>query len=236
MQDKYFGWGKYSDIDKKYFDSLEIMLQMDIDKKDLIFQFPVFVGQVNLGRYLFFYDLYKQVLNLNGHIADVGTYKGASFLFMAKLIKLFEPYNTTQVHGFDWFEGMKPSTQDDLSQVNRYKADYEVLKKIIHIQSLEDVAILHKMDSTQELDTFFSTNPHLRFKMVFIDCGISGVLEKSLENFWPRLVKGGILIMDHYNSEVSRTESDWVDKFIGSNYIQQMPFNRQPTAYVVKIA
>ncbi|OPX88183.1 MAG: hypothetical protein A4E53_02129 [Pelotomaculum sp. PtaB.Bin104] len=234
MRTQYFGWGKFLDVDKNYFESLEAILQLDIDKKDFIFQFPVFTGHVNLGRYLFFYDLYKKVLNLNGHLADVGTYKGASFLYMAKLVKLFEPYNTTQVHGFDWFEGMKPSEKDDPGQENKYKADYEILQKLIRWQNLNDVAILNKMDITKELDNYFELNSHLRFKMVFIDCGISEVLQKSLEHFWSRLVKGGVLIMDHYNCEVSPSESDLLEQYIGNNYVLQMPFNRQPTCYVVK--
>lgn len=234
MDDKYFGAGKFLDVDEKYFESLEEILKMDIETRDFIYQFPVFVGQVNIGRYLFFYDLYKRVMDLSGHMADVGTFKGASFLFAAKLLKLFEPYNLTQVHGFDWFEGMIPSEQDDASQKNKYKADYAVLKRLVELQGLNDVAILHKMDVTKELEGFFADYPHFRFKWVFIDCGISDVLEKSLEHFWPRLVRGGVLIMDHYNCEVSPTESNWVDRFIGNNYIRQMPFNRQPTAYVIK--
>ncbi|MEI7474093.1 MAG: class I SAM-dependent methyltransferase [bacterium] len=228
------GLGKYKEIDKKYFNYLDELSKMEIPERDFIFQFPVFVGQVNLARYLFFYDLYKQIIELNGHIADVGTFKGSSFLFMAKMIKLFEPYNTTQVYGFDWFEGMAPSSQDDKNQEGKYKADFATLSKLIELQELKDVAILNKMDITKELAAFMKERPQLRFKMVFIDCGIKEVMESSLEYFWPRLVKGGILIMDHYNMEVSPSESLILEKHVGDNLIKQMPFVRQPTCYVIK--
>ncbi len=238
MKNPYFGYGKgygkFKDTDKAYFEYINELEKMDLSSKELIFQFPVYVGHVNLARYLFFYDLYKKVAHLSGHIADVGTYKGASFLFMAKLVKLFEMYNTTQVHGFDWFKGMNPSEKDDINQKGMYQGDYDYLLKMIELQGIQDIAILHKMDITKELAKFKEENPHLRFKMVFIDCGIEEVLEKSLEILWPSLVYGGVLIMDHFNSEVSPTESRIVEKYVGKCHIQQMAFNRQPTCFVIK--
>lgn len=153
---------------------------------------------------------------------------------MAKLIKLFEPFSHTQVHGFDWFKGMKPGKNDDAKQVGKYGCNYEMLLKLIDLQKLNDTAILHKLDLAKKLEDFFSKNRHLRFKMIFIDCGIERVLGESLRFFWPRLVKGGILIMDHYCSECSPGESEILEKYIGKNYIKHLPFNRQPTAFVIK--
>jgi hypothetical protein len=228
------GWLKFESEDSDYFRYIDLLESMNVPTRDLVFQFPVFVGQVNLARYLYFYDLYKQVNSLNGHLADVGTFKGSSFLFMAKLLKLFEPYNTSQVHGFDWFQGMTPGTNDDQEQNNCYRADYETLQQLIKFQMLNDVAILHKMDITTELSSFMEYNPHLRFKMIFIDCGLEKVLDAALSEFWPRLVQGGILVMDHFNCEVSPTESRLVEKYIGRNRVLQIPFCRQPTAYIVK--
>ncbi|HQS58865.1 MAG: hypothetical protein B7Y56_12565 [Gallionellales bacterium 35-53-114] len=231
---KHEGWGKFKAVDDKYFAYIDELMSWNVPAKDLIFQFPAYVGYVNLARFLFFYDLYKKTISLNGHVADVGTWKGASFLFMAKMIKLFEPYNTTQVYAFDWFQGMEPGKEDDQAQLGNYCAEYESLKKLIELQGLDDVAIINKMDVTSELIPYFEERPWMRFKFVFIDCGIEGVLESSLANFWPRLVNGGVLILDHYNSEVSPTESRILEKYIGNLPIQQAPFNRQPTCYVIK--
>lgn len=70
--------------------------------------------------------------------------------------------------------------------------------------------------------------------MVFIDCAIEEVLKVSLKHFWPRLVKGGILVMDHYGLEVSPHESRLIEETIGDNYIRQFPTSRQPTGFVIK--
>lgn len=228
------GWGKFSEVDEKYFSYIDELMKWQVPAKDLIYQFPAYVGHVNLARFLFFYDLYKNTINLNGHVADVGTWKGASFLFMAKMIKLFEPYNTTQVYAFDWFQGMEPGKDDDQTQSGNYCADFDSLNRLVELQGLSDIAIINKMDVTSELTPYFEQRPWMRFKFVFIDCGIEGVLESSLANFWPRLVNGGVLILDHYNNDSSPTESRILEKYIGNLPILQAPFNRQPTCYVIK--
>lgn len=228
------GWGKFSKVDEKYFSYIDELMKWQVPAKDLIYQFPAYVGHVNLARFLFFYDLYKNTINLNGHVADVGTWKGASFLFMAKMIKLFEPYNTTQVYAFDWFQGMAPGKGDDQTQSGNYCADFDSLNKLVELQGLSDIAIINKMDVTSELAPYFEQRPWMRFKFVFIDCGIEDVLESSLANFWPRLVNGGVLILDHYNNDSSPSESRILEKYIGNLPILQAPYNRQPTCYVIK--
>lgn len=221
-----FGWGKFRTVDAAYFEYIDKLVADPPPTRDLLYQFPLYVGHVNLGRYLFFYDLYKQVLELAGHIGELGVYKGASLLYWAKLVRLFEPYSTTQVHGFDWFQGM-PSDQS-------YQGSYEDLVALIELQKLQDVAIVHRLDLIRESALFLANHPQLRFKLLFLDCGEKTVLEPSLLHFWPRLVRGGVLIMDHYNTELSPDESQLVDEVIGSNLVRQLPFNRQPTAYVIK--
>ncbi len=232
----YAGFKKYSAIDAEFHEGIREILNLDIPKIDFIHQFPVFVGSVNLARYLSLYDLYKQCYTLSGHIADIGTWKGSSFLFMAKIVRLFEPNSLTQVHGFDWFKGMSPSEENNDCMKNKgeYTSDYDLLIKLIALQKMNDTAIVHKLDLCKDLGAFFHENNHMRFKMIFVDCGVKEVLENSLTQFWPRLCNGGVLIMDHYNTEDSPFESQIIENAVGKNLIQHFPYNRSPTAYIVK--
>jgi hypothetical protein len=202
--------------------------------EDVIKSFPVYVGYVSLARYLAFYELYKKVLDLPGHIAEIGTFHGASLVFFGKLIRLFEPHNYTQAHGFDWFQGMKPTADDNHSGAGNWVGDYERLQQLVARQQLEDCVVIHKMDVTKDLSAFLDDHRYMRFKLAFIDCGVRDVITKSLECLWPRLVKGGILVMDHYNTAVSPLESELVEQCIGDRPIQKISFSRQPTGYVVK--
>lgn len=231
---EYYGLGKFKTSNEEFFNYLEKLQALNINPKEIIFNFPAFVGDVNLARFMFFYDIYKEVLNLNGNIADIGTFKGASFLFFAKMVKLFEPYNRTQVFAFDWFEGMKPAKEDTKTYNGQYIGDYNQLIDLIEWQGLQNIAIVNKMDLTKDLDNYFQDKEYMRYKIVFIDCGIADVIDQALKHFWPRLINGGILLMDHYNCEASKKESTILEKYIGNNIIRQTPFTRQPTCYVKK--
>ena len=84
---------KFEYDDKAYFKYIEQLDQLHEGAKDIVFNFPLYVGTVNLARYIGMYEMYKQVVDVAGHVADVGTYRGASFVFFAKMIKLLEPYS-----------------------------------------------------------------------------------------------------------------------------------------------
>jgi len=227
-------WDKFAEQDNRYFRYIEWLEKQGFGEREVIFNFPVFVGEVNLGRHLMFYDLYNRTKDLSGDIADVGTYKGASFLFMAKLVALFERNTVTQVHGFDWFKGMKPGKRDAGNMEGRYLADYRTLQELIRHQGLTDVAVLHRMDLTQAFAGFLESNPQLRFKLSFVDCGIESVLRSVIRPLWERTLTGGIMILDHYGNDPSPMESSVVDEVVRPCKVKRVPYARQPTGYVVK--
>jgi Methyltransferase domain len=225
---------KYSDDDAVYFEYIRQVDELYDDAKDIIYNFPAYIGAVNLARYLSLYEIYRRVIDRSGHVADVGTYKGASLLFFAKLIKLFEPYNSTEAHGFDWFKGQNPGDGDDRGQAGKYQADRTRLEKLISLQGLDSVAKLNDLDLTSDLGAFFAERPWLRYKLVFVDCGIRAVMEAVLEHFWPRLIGGGIVVLDHFNDPSSPSESGVIEKFAARAEILQVHYTRSPTAFLIK--
>ncbi len=223
---------KYDVDDDIYFDYIAQLGELHDDPKEIIFNFPAYVGAVNLARFLALNEIYQRTVHLAGHIADIGSYKGASFLYFAKLIKLFEPYSPTEVHGFEWFKGQAPSVSDDMAQAGKYKADKTRLEKLISLQGLGAIAKLHDLDLTTELGAFCKHNPHIRYKLIFLDCGIKTVMESVLDHFYSRLTVGGILALDHYNDPVSPSESGLVG--IYGCEMEQIPYTRSPTAFFIK--
>ena len=225
---------KFKKEDKVYFDYIKGVKKTKLDPVEIIYHFPVFVGDVNLARFISFFEIFKKVKGLSGHIADIGTWKGASFFTFAKLVKIFEKYSQTQVFGFDWFKGMKQGKNDNKKYNNKYSANYKNLQKMIDLQGLKDIAVLEKMNLNTQFKKYLEKKKWLRFKLVFIDCGSEKVLENTIKYVWPKIVRNGILVLDHYNNHVSPTESKILEKYIGKNIIKQMPFVRQPTAFVQK--
>ncbi len=206
--------------------------RMDYTPEDFYEQFPCFVGAKWLGRYLSFYECYKKTLGLAGHIADVGTHRGAVALFFAKLSLLYEPHSITQVHGFDWFE-RGPAAQGEKGIA--FVETYGRVKDLIETQGLQRYALMHQLNIITELKDFFERYPHLQFKLVFLDVGEYAQVSASLREFWPRLTPGGIVIFDQFNHEAAPGETKAVKDFLPANtVIRTFPHGWMPTAYVVK--
>jgi hypothetical protein len=217
-----------------YYEGIKQIKEMGYEIEDYIHYFPCFAGSQTLTRYLSFYECYKNTLGLAGHIAEVGIYKGGSFLLFAKLTQIFEPNTFTQVHGFDWFKGNSPSEFENKIVENSDVESYERVLNLIKAQNLENIAKVHKLDVTMELDSFFKKYPHLLFKLVFLDAGMYEVVKKCLPVFWERLIKGGYLILDQFNFEVAPGETKAVMEFLPNIEIRSFPWGWMPTAYIQK--
>lgn len=226
---------KYFHQNETYFNYVKTMEKEIPNFSDMDY-FSVYVGAATIARFLALYDIYKMVIGLTGHIADIGTYRGSSLLFFAKLIKMMEPNSPTRAFGFDWFKGMTEGVNDHASigeECIAGSSDYDTLMRLITLQGYEGICTVNKLDLRTDLAGYFADKPWLRFKLCFLDCALAEVMESSLQHFWPRLVNGGILIVDHYNSPVSPAESGIVEKYIGKLEVRQFPYTRYPY-YIIK--
>lgn len=220
---------------------------------DYIHHTPAFAGHMNLSRFLALYETYKKTLGLAGHIAEVGVWKASSLLYFGKLTQIFEPESITLVHGFDWFQGtqmgpdeMKQRVQylwkasSSTEEENRPRTEgeaedmYKKIKRLIALQSLDNVVHLHKLDVTKELDGLFEEHPHIQFKIVFLDVGTYEVTKACLPHFWPRLNAGGVMILDQFNNEIAPGETRAVREFLPNIPINTYTFTNHPSAYIVK--
>ncbi|MDP7305452.1 MAG: hypothetical protein QGG09_20240, partial [Pirellulaceae bacterium] len=116
---------KFARQAEKFHRAVDEMIALGISSKDFIHQNTAFAGTATIARNLCIYEIYKNVLDVNGHIAEIGSYNGASLLYLAKLAEIFEPHSNTHVHGFDWFQGMEPGEQDPDVSEGAYAGVYE---------------------------------------------------------------------------------------------------------------
>jgi len=218
-----------------YWKGIHEILEMGIAPADLIHHAPAFAGHVNLARYLALYEAYKLALPVAGHIAEAGIWKGTCTIFFAKLMRMFEPASNTLVHGFDWFKGARlEGDEAKLVEEGMYAASHEWVTRLVSVQGLDDVVRIHNLDLAQELPDFFARHPHLQFKLIFLDCGVYKVVRACLEQFWPRLTPGGVLVLDNYNHETAPGETRAVRELLPDKKIRSFEFTNQPTAYLVK--
>lgn len=217
-----------------YAKGLETILGLGFAKEDLIHYFPSFAGHMTLSRYLCLYEAYKMTLGVSGHIAELGVYKAAGTLLFAKLAQIFEPESMTLVHGFDWFEGTKPTSEEPNVFEGSYKTDYDTIVQLVKAQQLENIVHIHKMDLRTDLSKFFAEYPYMQFKLVFFDAGQYDIAKHCISEMWPRITPGGILILDQFNQELSPGETRAVKELLPGAKIKTFPFGWMPTSYIVK--
>ena len=234
---------KYGEFENLRFDNrradfykyLEYLNESQIPTDEILMESTAYIGHMQLNRILTIYELYKKTLGIAGHIADVGVYKGASSLLFAKLVRIFEPEALTLVHGFDWFEGMKPTKDDpDYIVEGGYCADYQSVMRLVELQKLDDILKIHKMDLTKDCKDFFEKHSHIKFKLIMMDAGLYEVMKASLPFFWEHLAVGGIIIFDQYSHEFSPGETRAVSEFIPDAIVRTIPNSWMPNAYIIK--
>jgi Macrocin-O-methyltransferase (TylF) len=225
---------KYDPLRPQYHEGVKTMKGMGYTWDDMLEHFPAFVGHFGLARLFTLYELYKQTLEVSGHIAEMGVYKGSGSLLFGKLVRLFEPSSMTMVHGFDWFEGMATTEEEKYVDSGSYTEKYERVLQLVKAQGMDNIVKIHKVDATKDLVPFFQEHAYMQFKLVFLDAGIYEVTKASIEAFWPRITPGGILILDQYNHELSPGETRAVRDVLPNAKVRTLPFGWMPTAYIVK--
>lgn len=229
-----FEYIKFENLRSPYSNSIKNLELMNFEFKEIVEDFPRFTGHMSIGRYLTLYELYKKTEGISGHIAEVGTFKGTSLLWFTKLLQIFEPNSLTQVHGFDWFKGTGKDSIDLKIEEGSYSYNYEELLKVIEFQNLQNMCFVHKLDVVKELKEFFEKNTHLYFKLVFLDAGFYDVVKNSLIELWPRLNKGGVLILDQFGHELSPGEAIAIKEILPEAKIQTLNNSWMPMAYIIK--
>lgn len=212
--------------------------ERNFNTNELIEYFPIFAGELTLSRYLTIYEYYKKTQNLTGHIGEVGSYKGASLIFLGKLVSMFEKNSLTMVHGFDWFKGNIPDKNNDAKYLKKFseKHNYQKLLNVIKDQNLDNLIKVHKLDVTKELKKFFSKkeNSHIFFKFVFLDSGTYKVTKSAIKVMWDRLVPGGIMVFDQLYFELAPGETRAKNQTLAKFKVKKIPNSWMPNGYILK--
>ena len=168
--------------------------QQDAKFVSLFNQFNILAGinnEINNSLYARLYILRQLATQQKdkGNFAECGVYAGMSMFFVADLCK-------NKFIGIDSFEGV--------SEPGEYDSDYFKSKKLsISISFAEK--ILKNFDNVDLykgwIPEVFNKLNDEQYSYVNIDVDLYDPTKNSIEYFWPRLIKGGVLICDDYGSD-----------------------------------
>ena len=191
---------------------------MDINKK--IQNFELLAHRRHLSRFICRYELFKNILNIEGSIIECGVLNGAGLLSFAKLSEIFEPYAIKRkVIGFDTFEGFdktKNPKDKNKSKKNPYlnkesfklnKKDFNLILESIdnfnkerYLKQYNKIELI-KGNAIKTIPQYIKKNKHLIIALLFLDFDVYQPSKIAIKNFLPRMHKGSILAFDEINNE-----------------------------------
>lgn len=170
--------------------------------------------------------------NIEGHIVECGVWKGGSMMAIADtLLKLGE--NTRDLHLFDTFDGMAPPSENDVdvSGVTAEsllessdkeqedsiwcKAGLDIVKKAVESIGYPNNRI-HYIQGLVE-QTIPQHIPE-KIALLRLDTDWYESTSHEMEHLFPRLAKGGILIIDDYGHWQGARKA--VDEYIASHSVR----------------
>jgi len=184
--------------------------------------------------------LYKKIQTLPGAIVECGIFKGASFIRFASFQSLFDD-GKRDVIGFDIFDEFpKGAEKDDHVVLNNFlKAagsqsigEDQLLEVLIKKELQENIQLV-KGDINKTIPQFVQDHPHLEIALINLDTDIYQPSLTVLKYLYPKLVTGGVLILDDYG--IHKGETAAVDDYFKDQgvQIQKFPFAENPS-YIIK--
>lgn len=152
---------------------------------------------------------------LGGPVAELGVFQGD---FSKKINRLFPE---REIYLYDTFEGFdKKDLANDksLSWEKVHTFEDTTVKLVLDKMPFPDKCIIKKgffPDSFDEYDK--------KFAFVSIDVDLFDPIKSGLEIFYPRLKKGGYIMLHDYNSIVYHGATEAVQKYCDANEISYIP-------------
>jgi hypothetical protein len=235
---------KFAADDREYFDRARHFSTKYGPRElwSVIHHWPLYCGIGNLARFMAIGDLVREQLDVPGDFAEFGSWRGANLLFMAKLLRIYDPHGSKVTHCFDSFEGLSefgPQDRAAAGHAGEYKGSLEELRDLIALYQLQDDVIIHKGLIEKTLTAVLETQPQLTFSLVFCDTDLYGSTKTILDSLHTRLVKGGVFVLDEWNNERFPGEGTAANEFLaerGQHYsVHSVRAARQPTLVLKKL-
>jgi len=194
-----------------------------------------------LAHFIYLKEMFDLVKDLKGDVVECGVGYGHSFFKLCCLA--YYENKDRKVYGFDSFQGFPDPSEEDISLRNPQKGEWNVA-------TVETIKLLLKQDG--RIDPQFIDNNVKLVKGFFeeslnkfggdsiailhLDVDLYQSYKVTLEYFWPRVEKGGIVLFDEYKQpdvvKYFPGAPKAIDEFFGS-LVNQIQYNKNVNRYYI---
>jgi hypothetical protein len=227
------------------------LIARHVGEDDFMRNLTGFARRMHFTRALAYWEIFKQVADLPGDIVEVGVYKGETLLLFAKFLEILCPGDRTKrVIGFDWFKGLDQFTAQDGENaavgntVGGWNPDgfQDTLAALIDLANRDSFVPQKKRVFLEEGDialtgpAFVEKEPGLRLSLLHLDVDQYEPTLAALRAFYPRLVTGGIVVLDEYAFHEWPGETAAVEAYFDGKppRMHRVGWSATPSAWFVK--
>jgi len=194
-----------------------------------------------ISKILAHYELYKMIREIPGAYVECGVLKGSSFARFAMFREILDNPHSKKLIGFDTFDKFpETSFEDDkkpreqqITSAGIESISKEQLYDVLKHKGIDKNVELVEGDIIKTVPKYVKDNPQLKISLLNLDTDIYEPAVTILENFYPRITKGGILILDDY--ETFPGEAKAVDDYFKDRKIEIKKFSFCMTpCYIIK--
>lgn len=194
-----------------------------------------------LAKTIAHYELYRKIIDLPGAVIECGVYKGASFIRFATFRDMLEFSITRELIGFDAFGAFPVPVEADESDRSFIKdfegkggegISQEELTSVMTRKGFENFQLIQG-DLLETAPDFLKQRPELKIALLHIDVDVYEPTRKALEEFFPRMCQGGLVVLDDYQLVDGATRA--VDEFLAEQQpgtrLRKLQFAHTPTYF-----
>jgi hypothetical protein len=183
---------------------------------------------VDVSRLYLLYQWLRTTLALDGECMEVGSYRGGTAKLFSEVLLRHRP--EVELHLFDTFEGMPDQLSLDEVGMRGAFADTS-LQQVARLLSNNPRASLHQGIFPASMPKGFDAK---RFRFAHIDVDIESSVLDCLAFIYPRMVPGGVIVIDDYGHPNCPGATRAVEQFFRNapHLVVQMPL--RSSAVVIK--
>ncbi len=231
---------------------VDVIERENIPMRDVLESFAIYARRINITRFLAHYELYKMIQDIPGCIVECGIYQGNSLLAFAKFLEIFHSGDRIRnVIGFDSFQGLQNFTEKDgpmyenRSKVlggwsaGEFKHAFYELVDIYHsdmfVPNAKRVHVVEG-DIAETVPAYVEKHPGLRISLLHLDVDIYEPNITALKYLYPRVVSGGLVVLDEYGMTEWGGESSALEEYFEGDIpvLKKFPWTSTPGGFFIK--
>ena len=172
------------------------------------------------SRQIFIYEYLKDLFNLasgvRGCVVECGYGYGMSFLALSKLAESED----IEIVGYDSFAGFPEPSKEDLSERQPKKGEWSHRTRNEAYRQICDFGLREEWTNTKVklvegfVELTLSKNPPAQpIRLLHIDLDLYSAYQVALNELWPLVATGGVVVFDEYNEVKWPGATSAIDEF-----------------------